>query len=202
MSTTPTCTSPRRSSTQTTPTVLGPETIFTSHAIWEAPPAAPPGWSLGSGSRRGVRTLHFHQQGDLLGYEFVISRDVTERMEYVQAVQLSEARLRLTLEAARISFGDRSGRRDACGAAAGERHGGRCQQRRGRRDARRRSLPPSLSLSRTTPTTAYSLYKHATPHRVTGGRPHRAYVPDHLAGRGPSAGSLRADGPCGRHQTA
>jgi PAS domain S-box-containing protein len=49
------------------------------------------------------RTLHDDEHGELIGYE-AISRDVTERVEHAQAVELSQTRLRMALEAARISF--------------------------------------------------------------------------------------------------
>ncbi|MGE3908284.1 MAG: ATP-binding protein [Chloroflexota bacterium] len=49
------------------------------------------------------RTLHYDEHGTLTGYE-AISRDVTERVEHAHQLEVSETRLRMALEAARISF--------------------------------------------------------------------------------------------------
>ena len=49
------------------------------------------------------RSLSYDEHGQLIGYE-AISRDITERIEHIQAIEVSETRLRMALEAARISF--------------------------------------------------------------------------------------------------
>ena len=50
------------------------------------------------------RTFIYDEQGELIGYE-AICRDVTERVEHAQAIQQSETRLRMALEAARCRSG-------------------------------------------------------------------------------------------------
>ena len=49
------------------------------------------------------RTFHYDEHGELLGYE-CICRDVTERVERAEALEQSETRLRMALEAAQMSF--------------------------------------------------------------------------------------------------
>ena len=49
------------------------------------------------------RTCFEDERGNLIGYE-AICRDVTERVEHAQAIERSETRLRMALEAAEMSF--------------------------------------------------------------------------------------------------